>query len=967
MPSRFIRDGDPTFGEEVFELTSQDFYMKKLLRYVFLPFAKLADLVLGFDVFVSYAWDDGREYAETLRDKLKADGLRVFLDDDRLHAGQHLSRGLSLALKRSSTLVLITTDASLRSKHVTGELSAFANYGRPLIPVVLHSDLSKFKPVSAAERSKISIPSNIMDLTPEQCYQTNKAVLSDRIWITEEGVGVLSNASESTGRKIKRSVGFLQRQRVRNILLTSATVVFLGLAIWAEIQRRNAVENERTATSRQLSAQSISLEDDQLDLSLLLAVSAWRVSPTTISEDALFSLLSGAPPIIRYVNKHQNMTLSVENIQQQNLLLIGDTTGEIVLLNQDGEAQFVNHLQDSGGIRSMFQLNDSQVVVGGFSGMVYIVSVPGLKIEAILPPPTQHDTAAFVGTNIRQDQIYVGYQDISRSQGGVVRWSKLKSEKWQPTLVSLIPGLLQSIAVSPTGNLIATGNDFGEIILFSTTDVEDNFSQRVIKAPSAKQPKIYIKNIRFNQGGDVIAFDNGDGSVMFLQTAEFVEGAFNSCHKHVNDVYDIVISEDDKTLMSVGSDGKLQIASIAEGCRPISSHKATIKPLMVVETLNLPGTKALSIASDGTMVFWDFEQQSPIVKSVSDSFTIPADIRFSNNDENIVVTGLSDTSGFARNFLTKNLQPVGPTAAVGSGPVTTAIFDDSGQNVSLFGFTGSTVWPDSKLAKLVPNALLEKNSVYWPGDLYSRNLNRIVLLERGGLLAVYDIQGGIKIWQVSVNELGISPRTAAISKSGKTVAVGSKDGKIQLFDGLTGTPLGEPFTEHTLEVTGLVFGNDSNTLYSGSTDTKLKIWDIKNRSSIDLDSRIGSIQRIALSDDEKKLAVATQRGNIAVWKLPEKQLLDGLETVMGNAITALRFSHSGNSLAAAAMDGTLNLIETNLKSWVDTACLIANRPLSMEERSQFNVPNQIFPCSLNDQAQFSKGSENQRLSSHGIE
>src|SRR5438552_3837686 len=101
-----------------------------------LNFSTFRDLVLGYDLFISYAWNDGRNYAKQLRNALISHHFSVFLDDIEMAAGSPLSRSVSQALRRSSSLVLVTTPHALISPYVHKELSAFSNLDRPLVPIV---------------------------------------------------------------------------------------------------------------------------------------------------------------------------------------------------------------------------------------------------------------------------------------------------------------------------------------------------------------------------------------------------------------------------------------------------------------------------------------------------------------------------------------------------------------------------------------------------------------------------------------------------------------------------------------------------------------------------------------------------------------------------------------------------------------------------------------------------------------
>jgi WD40 repeat protein len=67
--------------------------------------------------------------------------------------------------------------------------------------------------------------------------------------------------------------------------------------------------------------------------------------------------------------------------------------------------------------------------------------------------------------------------------------------------------------------------------------------------------------------------------------------------------------------------------------------------------------------------------------------------------------------------------------------------------------------------------------------------------------------------------------SVAFSPDGKTLASGSFDKTIRLWDVAKGQPIGVPLTGHTDKVFSVAFSPDGRTLASGSADNTIRLWD----------------------------------------------------------------------------------------------------------------------------------------------
>jgi len=152
-----------------------------------------------------------------------------------------------------------------------------------------------------------------------------------------------------------------------------------------------------------------------------------------------------------------------------------------------------------------------------------------------------------------------------------------------------------------------------------------------------------------------------------------------------------------------------------------------------------------------------------------------------------------------------------------------------------------------------------------------------------------------------------SVNSVAFSPDGKTLASGSSDGTVRLWDVATRQQIGTPLTSHTGGVLSVAFSPDGKTLASGSNDDTVQLWDVATRQQIgtpltgnsdggsgDGDSGDG-VSSVAFSPDGKTLATGSV-STLRLWDVATHQHI-------GTPLSSL-FSHNlGVSFVAFSPDG----------------------------------------------------------------
>ena len=142
---------------------------------------------------------------------------------------------------------------------------------------------------------------------------------------------------------------------------------------------------------------------------------------------------------------------------------------------------------------------------------------------------------------------------------------------------------------------------------------------------------------------------------------------------------------------------------------------------------------------------------------------------------------------------------------------------------------------------------------------------RIVALTGNGPVRLWDAASGLR-WPVILKGQVATVDTIAFSPDGKTIALGTPDREVQLWD-LASGQLRASFTGHTKAVSALAFSRDGRQLISGSGVVghgwfvhggEVKIWatdDGCRRGT--LAGTVGSLKGLAFSPDGRTLAAAS--------------------------------------------------------------------------------------------------------------
>jgi WD40 repeat protein len=187
----------------------------------------------------------------------------------------------------------------------------------------------------------------------------------------------------------------------------------------------------------------------------------------------------------------------------------------------------------------------------------------------------------------------------------------------------------------------------------------------------------------------------------------------------------------------------------------------------------------------------------------------------------------------------------------------------------------------------------------------------------GQTLASGSADGTVRLWDVAnltapvILEDHDDPVTAvAFSLEGQTLGSGSRDGTVRLWN-LADSADPVVFEGHELTVTSVAFSPNGQTLASGSEDGTVRLWDVAHPAAVPavLNGHGGEVTSVAFSPDGQSLASGSKDGAVRLWDLADLAADPIVLAGHQDQVTAVVFSPDGSTLASGSWDSRVNLWE----------------------------------------------------------
>ncbi len=490
-----------------------------------------------------------------------------------------------------------------------------------------------------------------------------------------------------------------------------------------------------------------------------------------------------------------------------------------------------------------------------------------------------------------------------------------------------------SVAFSPDGQTLVSGSNDCSIKLW---DLSSGECLRTLHGHGSR-----VWSVAFSPDGLTLASGSED------QTIKLWEARTGECLRtlqgHSSRVWSVAFSPDSLTLASGSIDRSVKLWQVSTGqCQTtLTGHTNWVRSV----AFSPDGQTLASGSEDQTVKLWEvnsghcrttLQGHTNWIRSVAfspDGQTLAS----GSNDSTVklwqVDTGecLRTLQGHSSRVWSVAFSPDGQTLASGSDDSTVKLWEVSRGDCrrTLYGYTN---WIRSVAFSPDGQTLLSGNSDHtvrlW--QVRSGTYRTILQGHHGQVWSVacspdgHTLAGGsdrtVKLWDLNSGECLQTlqghtnwVRSVTFSSDGQTLASGSEDQAIRLWRVNSGECL-QILQGHTNWVWSLAFSPDSQTLASSSSDQTVKLWDLRRGECCrTLHGHTSRIWSVAFSPDGQTVASSDDDSSIKWWDVHTGRCL---QTLQGHNswVRSVAFSPDGQTLLSGSGDHTLKL--WNLKRGV---------------------------------------------------
>ena len=916
-----------------------------------------------YDAFISYSRRDVAFAADWLCEELRAQGKQVWLDLD-ITGGAKWRDRVRRGIEACKSLVFVVSPASVASEACLEELEDAVALHKLVIPVI-HEDvperlmpqaLTEFEWVflrgsddrtAGMRRLLDALEADLewrdqhtrlagrarewLDSSRNSSYLLRGADLREaEAWLahqaghrtapTREQAEYITHSRQAAGRRMYGLIGSL----------ATGLAIAIALAIFALIQRHTAIEQTHVAQSRLLASQATSTGD--LELASLMAVEAYRLSPTFEARSAILTVAdsheSGAP-----LTGNEGGVNSVAFSPNGALLASASDDGTVRIWNVATRRQILPWLRPlltgpSDRILSVaFSPNGRVLAAGTLDGHVWLWSVA--THQPIGPPIADRSGVKAVGFSPDGRTLAAGLVN-----GSIQLWDAISHRAIGAKLAGHA-GSVNAVAFSPDGKMLASGSSDGIAAVWRI--------QAGVLAETPFNPHAgSINSVAFSPNGRLLASACNDGAIRLSDPASGVQLG-KPFVGHTNFVLSVAFSPDGKTLASGSYDHSIRLWNVSthtEIGSPLTGHDDYVSSV----AFSPDGSMVASGSGDFTIRLWRVAPSRQIGTPFTGHRDYVDSVAFGLGGK-VLASGSDDGSirlwSVASHRQISELKP-------GAGPVTGIAFSPDGKTLAAGSEDGTLRTWDFTTRRETALTTAEVPVLFHIA--YSQRGNRLAFAETfltgprkgSGLIGIINTST-----YTAVGALIPGEGAVAISPDGKTLAtpgIGTPaDHTIRLLDAVTHRQIGAPLAGHANPVSTVAFSPDGKLLASGSADNTIRFWNVATHRQVGapLTGHSGTINQVAFSSDGLTLASASDDGSIRLWSIGSRRELGSPLTGGTRPVDTVAFSPDGRTLASGSEDRLIRLWATYpVATYIHQLCgyINVNHVRQLWQQANLSVP-----------------------------
>jgi len=190
----------------------------------------------------------------------------------------------------------------------------------------------------------------------------------------------------------------------------------------------------------------------------------------------------------------------------------------------------------------------------------------------------------------------------------------------------------------------------------------------------------------------------------------------------------------------------------------------------------------------------------------------------------------------------------------------------------------------------------------------SKDGKKLATGNRDGTVDQWDIGLARKDTTFGKSKTGLDNKSVAFSHDSKSLAAGGA--RLELFDTGKNKTLKKLGKSGGTRIFCVAFTPDDKAIVSADNLGRISIWDLSKGEVVRECQANGGARSVAISQDGKHLAVGTQviNSNVEIWSIEKGSRIEMLKGHTG-AINSVAFSPAGSKLVSGSDDGTLRIWE----------------------------------------------------------